>query len=771
MARRGHKTGTKNLSDLIAAKDYAGAIDMLREQFTKRPPGIQRRLQLGDLLILAGRNDEAIPILMGLAEELQSDGFTSKAVAILKRVDRLEPGRADVESRLSELAQRPPSSEIAPPPAEAEEAVAKESVAKEPVAETATTATEPASEPAEAPKTETPTESAAPPTKEAEPEAERTGITSMFKRLFRRGPAKSDAPPVAAEAANGEAKPTEESPAAAVAESDVPHKLDGVFKKFVAALPGGSGELAAPTDDDLVEEGDGDFADSFIDDEDIPEAPAAPITPVVVDPIPAPAPVAARKGGSSPITEETFRDQVLDLLEDVLRQPPAAAPGEPDEEPPLAAYRDTLRAHPLFADLESREMLAVLRALHLSFAEPGDIVVTEGEPGASLFLIISGDLRLFVLNPSGHNVEVGRLAEGAFFGEMSLLSGRPRNATITAATRVEMLELPKPMLDAIAQAHPRVRDVVDALYLQRANSEDVAAVRNVPTGDRAMYERAKEILRTYFGGRRFEPRMQLKLAVVLLKAGKYEEAVPVLVTVAHELLQEDTAKAIAILKKVEMIRTRSLQFMSLAPLDRDPGEDTLPPTPLPVPQVSTPAWAGRTAAFFDRWLSEIIRQGPSPATPSRRIPGYAPELRAHPLFEGFSEEELLALIQGLRLSAFEPGEIVLTEGEPGESVFILASGVVKVSVRDPRGHNNVLCELKEGTFFGEISTLSGRPRSATVTAATRCELLELDRPTLDAIAAKHPRVRQVLEDAYIERAGNTAAERIRTADADLRPEP
>jgi cAMP-dependent protein kinase regulator len=60
--------------------------------------------------------------------------------------------------------------------------------------------------------------------------------------------------------------------------------------------------------------------------------------------------------------------------------------------------------------------------------------------------------------------------------------------------------------------------------------------------------------------------------------------------------------------------------------------------------------------------------------------------------------------------------------------------------------------MEEGTFFGEISILSGKPRTATVTAATHCELLELDRSTLDEITKTHPHVQSVLEEFYIQRA-------------------
>jgi CRP-like cAMP-binding protein len=119
------------------------------------------------------------------------------------------------------------------------------------------------------------------------------------------------------------------------------------------------------------------------------------------------------------------------------------------------------------------------------------------------------------------------------------------------------------------------------------------------------------------------------------------------------------------------------------------------------------------------------------------------------------------VIQGLRLLAYEPGDIVVSEGEPGESLFVLAVGSVKVFVRNPSGHNVGLCSLGEGAFFGEISTLSSRPRTATVVASAHCELLELERSVLEGIARTHPRVRVVLEEFYIERASSPEAARIR----------
>jgi CRP-like cAMP-binding protein len=94
-------------------------------------------------------------------------------------------------------------------------------------------------------------------------------------------------------------------------------------------------------------------------------------------------------------------------------------------------------------------------------------------------------------------------------------------------------------------------------------------------------------------------------------------------------------------------------------------------------------------------------------------------------------------------------------------VFILTTGRVKVFVRGP-GHGSAgLGVLGEGSFFGEISTLSGRPRSATITAAATCEILELDRVALDAISASHPRVRKVLEEFSAARSADPEAARAR----------
>src|SRR5215212_1393275 len=66
-----------------------------------------------------------------------------------------------------------------------------------------------------------------------------------------------------------------------------------------------------------------------------------------------------------------------------------------------------------------------------------------------------------------------------------------------------------------------------------------------------------------------------------------------------------------------------------------------------------------------------------------------------------------------------------------------------------------LAQLGEGDFFGEVSVLTGKPRTATITAAQRTELLRLDKTKLDGVLAKFPGIRKVLDEFYVKRAEHT----------------
>jgi len=294
---------------------------------------------------------------------------------------------------------------------------------------------------------------------------------------------------------------------------------------------------------------------------------------------------------------------------------------------------------------------------------------------------------------------------------------------------------------------------------------------------RKKYGRAVEMLRARFRAGHRDMALRQQLADVLMLAGKQKEAVPIIIGLADEYAFDgQAAKAIALLKKLELLQSSPPEvegrLAALIPKERPAAADS--DTTLPVALEVHQEWEATAGPVdsgpdtdpkmsvedFGRELVQVANEAleSMPAHAEQRA---AREVVRSPLFSDFSEAELRAVIRGLRLLTFDAGDIVLSEGEPGDTLFVLATGAVKVFVKNPEGRFRLVREMGEGSFFGEISVLSGTPRTATITAAARCEVLELDRVTLDEIADNHPRVWPVLVEFAERRSGSREEERIR----------
>ena len=124
-----------------------------------------------------------------------------------------------------------------------------------------------------------------------------------------------------------------------------------------------------------------------------------------------------------------------------------------------------------------------------------------------------------------------------------------------------------------------------------------------------------------------------------------------------------------------------------------------------------------------------------------------------PLFDDLSDDEFHGVADTLEHRTYEPGEVAVEEGGPGDAMFIVAFGALDVDTRSKDGDIH-LGELGPGDFFGEAALLSGRPRTATVRARTPVECLVLSKDALDALVEGHPRIREVMEDFNRKRAAN-----------------
>lgn len=126
------------------------------------------------------------------------------------------------------------------------------------------------------------------------------------------------------------------------------------------------------------------------------------------------------------------------------------------------------------------------------------------------------------------------------------------------------------------------------------------------------------------------------------------------------------------------------------------------------------------------------------------------KVRQQPLLQLLDDEEANKLLKSARLLHFGRGEKVLQEGDPGESMFILVSGQAAVLVRSG-DHDTLVATLHPGDYCGEMSLLTGEPRSATVVARTDCELWEIDKPVLAELLQKNATLVQKLGDLLANR--------------------
>jgi CRP-like cAMP-binding protein len=157
------------------------------------------------------------------------------------------------------------------------------------------------------------------------------------------------------------------------------------------------------------------------------------------------------------------------------------APTPEDESPETVAARAKARALdlsfyarypasylplPFFSELPAAAFGSVLRACQFRRYGAGETVIREGERGRSFFVVATGELRVTKADPAG-DIERSRLHEGAVFGEMAVLAGQPRSASVHVVDEADVLELSREALDALAVQHPALPSALQSFARER----------------------------------------------------------------------------------------------------------------------------------------------------------------------------------------------------------------------------------------------------------------------------------------------------------------
>ncbi len=114
------------------------------------------------------------------------------------------------------------------------------------------------------------------------------------------------------------------------------------------------------------------------------------------------------------------------------------------------------------------------------------------------------------------------------------------------------------------------------------------------------------------------------------------------------------------------------------------------------------------------------------------------------LFAGLEPAQLEALARGAQLRVFPRGAVVVNAGDEAHGLFVVQRGSLKVFLMDEGGRELTLSIHGPGEYFGELALLDEAPRSASVMALERCELLHIARPAFLALIGASPECMQAL---------------------------
>jgi len=178
------------------------------------------------------------------------------------------------------------------------------------------------------------------------------------------------------------------------------------------------------------------------------------------------------------------------------------------------------------------------------------------------------------------------------------------------------------------------------------------------------------------------------------------------------------------------------------------------------------------SVLYGRLLEEMDHAGVSPAIPrqdvfharrpDRRLddsdPRHRQELLARvPLFAGLTREELERLSSWVVVRTFAEFDEVVRSGDFGDSMFVLTEGLLHVFVDGLNGAQVRVGQVLPGDFFGEMSLLTGEPRSATVRAVTPSRCFEITKPVIASLLARRSAIAERIAFVVADRQRGNAA--------------
>ncbi len=243
----------------------------------------------------------------------------------------------------------------------------------------------------------------------------------------------------------------------------------------------------------------------------------------------------------------------------------------------------------------------------------------------------------------------------------------------------------------------------------------------------------------------FDHDLRLKIADVLAAAGLGDQAAEIYRAVAqHDIRSGHPLPAIVAAQALLALGQPADDIFALLASSYACGSSRLARLAmrraLPEPEIPIAASDTPTPLPFDRLVARAHQR----ALDLSAAASYPEQYQPLPFFSEFGPEEFTAVLKALSVKRFTDGEVVITQGEVGHSLYLIAAGEVRVFDTASDGAHGEIARLHENSLFGEMALVTEQPRAASVAVVGEADVVAVSRAALEQLTARLPALGEAL---------------------------
>lgn len=389
---------------------------------------------------------------------------------------------------------------------------------------------------------------------------------------------------------------------------------------------------------------------------------------------------------------------------------------------------DFLQKVPLFRRLPKDQLPFLAAACNHPTIRPRQVIIKQGEIGNEFFVVKTGEATVSVTNPDGTTKEVASLKGGDYFGELALLRDEPRAATVTAKTEMQVLSITREKFTGLCLSE-KLRFVAR----KAVGGGGKRLVETKPPSSKTKQER-ELITKALKGNYNLREMVTLDQARIdHITDVAWKETIPA--------GQEIITRGDLIADYFYIVQEGAFEIYAPAAEGEEPqcvqkpgkgdsfGELALLYL---VPRAATvKAMTNSVVWVIDRMSFKSILMKVS----DKKIEEYVKHLNGVEILASLLQEEKQTLAKALAEVYFEKNEVILQQGNPGSTFYIMYDGKVEVT-KDGKVQTTLSADKSTATamYFGERALLHNEPRAATVRAVSATvKALALDRDSFNLL--------------------------------------